>query len=187
MPALTYLDGLGLTTGLNNIGAPGKHLMSSTSPCRRAQQSCLYLCFQHRGCIRSHFVKTLVPVKAHWKRTDGQTCLSVWINAVFVSEPPQAASTDLYPDLYSLITSSKSLSLSLSPSPSLLCFSSTPVCAFGRTWAVYTVFCVLNTRNAIFLFAEINLKRLNCSGVVRCVNDPFHLQMEGTQSSSVNH
>lgn len=116
MPALTYLDGLGLTTGLNNIGAPGKHLMSSTSPCRRAQQSCLYLCFQHRGCIRSHFVKTLVPVKAHWKRTDGQTCLSVWINAVFVSEPPQAASTDLYPDLYSLITSSKSLSLPLHPS-----------------------------------------------------------------------
>lgn len=84
-------------------------------------------------------------------------CLSVWTSAVFVSEPPQATSTDLHPDLYSLITVIQcSLSLSLFLSLSPLSLSLCPACVSGWTQAVFFVF---NTRNAIFLFAEIKAKK----------------------------
>lgn len=87
-----------------------------------------------------------------------------------MSEPPQAASTDLYPDLYSLITIIQ-ISLSL-PLPSSVSLSLLPVLLVKHgLYIQYFVF--LNTRNAIFLFAEIKLKPLNHFGVVRFVNDPF--------------
>lgn len=62
----------------------------------------------------------LFQVEVHSKQTDRQTCLSVWTRAVFVSEPPQAASTDLHLDLGSLITVILSVSLTLPPPPLFL-------------------------------------------------------------------
>lgn len=113
-------------------------------------------------------------VETHWEQTDRQTCLSVWTSAVFVSEPPQAASTDLHPDLYSPI-------IVIQFSLSSLFLSQSCLCIWLNTGCIF----FFNTRNAIFLFAKNkNKKKMKTLNPCCFLRDAFGKELSGGQNRS---